>query len=123
KNHQLCINDRIQFGEVQFYFQMNFDGIVKTLALISLYSTPDYELLLESYNTLYSCTHQGNESLMVVEVFTIQAVIAMFPHKLPDNPELCFFLVEKPGLDVAQFAGHVDEDDEDRDGDRDEDEL
>ncbi|KAG2362743.1 hypothetical protein BDR07DRAFT_1191202, partial [Suillus spraguei] len=51
----------------------------KTLALVSLYSMPDYDLLRESYNTLYSCTHQGNEALVVVEVFTIQAVIAMVP--------------------------------------------
>jgi hypothetical protein len=73
---------------------MNFNETIKTLALISLYSTPDYELLCESYNTLYLCTHQGNEALMVVEVFAIQAVIAMVPHKLPNHPELCFFLVE-----------------------------
>ncbi|KAG2065942.1 hypothetical protein BDR04DRAFT_1160881 [Suillus decipiens] len=113
----LYINDWIQFGEVQFYFQMNLNETIKTLTLISLYSRPDYELLRESYNTLYSCTHQGNEALMVVEVFAIQAVIAMVPHKLPNHPELCFFLVEKPGLDVAQFAGHIYEDE---DGDDDE---
>ncbi|KAG1804054.1 uncharacterized protein BJ212DRAFT_1284806 [Suillus subaureus] len=107
---KLHINDQIQFGKVQFYFQMTFNETIKTLTLISLYSMPDYELLQESYNTLYSCTHQGNEALMVVKVFAIQAVITMVPHKLPNNPELCFFLVEKPGLDVAQFAGHIDED-------------
>ncbi|KAG1732805.1 hypothetical protein EDB19DRAFT_1591707, partial [Suillus lakei] len=107
---QLHINDQIQFGEVQFYFQINFNKTVKTLALISLYSMPDYELLRGSYHTLYSCTHQGNEALVIVEVFAIQAVIAMVPHKLPDNPELCFFLVEKPGLNIAQFAGQIDED-------------
>jgi hypothetical protein len=60
--------------------------------------------------------HQGNKALMVVEVFAIQAVIAMIPHKLPNHPEVCFFLVKKPGFDVAQFAGHIDEDE---DGDND----
>ncbi|KAG2071518.1 hypothetical protein BDR04DRAFT_985667, partial [Suillus decipiens] len=78
-NVKLCINDCIQFGEVQFYVQMNLNGAVKTLALVSLYLAPDYELLQESYNTLYSCTHQGNEVLVVVEVFAIQAAIAMSP--------------------------------------------
>lgn len=38
RNVKLHINDRIQFGEVQFYFQINFDESVKTLALVSLYS-------------------------------------------------------------------------------------
>ncbi|KAG1758651.1 hypothetical protein EDD22DRAFT_763683, partial [Suillus occidentalis] len=80
RNVKLHINDRIQFGEVQFYFQINFDESVKTLALVSLYSAPDYHILRESYNTLYSCTYQGDTALVFVEVSTIQAVVAMVPH-------------------------------------------
>lgn len=120
---QLSLNERAHFGEVQFYFQIHINDTIKTLALVSLYSPPNYQLLEESYHTLYSCTYQGNEALKLVDVSTIQSVIAMVPHKLPGSLELCFFLVEKPGLDVAQIAGHVDEDNEDRDGDGDEDEL
>ncbi|KAG1743285.1 uncharacterized protein EDB91DRAFT_1051530, partial [Suillus paluster] len=116
-NIKLCLNEQIQFDEVQFYFQINFNDSIKTLALISLCSVPDYELLHESYNTLYSCTYEGNEVLVLIGVSTIQAVVAIVPHKLPNHPELCFFLVKKPGLDVAQFAGHVDHDDEGDDED------
>ncbi|KAG1823285.1 hypothetical protein EV424DRAFT_1321265 [Suillus variegatus] len=123
RNVKLSLNERAHFGEVQFYFQIHINDTIKTLALVSLYSPPNYQLLEESYHTLYSCTYQGNEALKLVDVSTIQSVIAMVPHKLPGSLELCFFLVEKPGLDVAQIAGHVDEDNEDRDGDGDEDEL
>ncbi|KAG1834730.1 hypothetical protein EV424DRAFT_1309649 [Suillus variegatus] len=123
RNVKLSLNERTHFGEVQFYFQIHIvTTLGRTLALVSLYSPLNYQLLEESYHTLYSCTYQGNEALKLVDVSSIQSVIAMVPHKLPGDLELCFFLVEKPGLDVAQIAGHVDEDNEDRDGDGDGDE-
>ncbi|KAG1746111.1 hypothetical protein EDB19DRAFT_1631834, partial [Suillus lakei] len=80
--------DQIQFGEVQLYFQINFNESVKTLALVSLYSAPDYHILWESYNTLYSYTYQGDTVLVFVKVFTIPAVVAMVSHKLPNSQGL-----------------------------------
>ena len=77
------------------------------LALVSLFSKPDEHLKTLSVNTLWSCEYQGNDTLKFIDVMTIQAVIAMVPHK-PKIPGLppseCFFLVEKPGLDVARIA-------------------
>jgi len=82
------------------------------LALISLYSKPNKSLLALSVNTLWSCEYQGNDALMFIDVKIIQAVIAMIPHR-PEiqgfPPSDHFFLVEKPGLDVAVMAS-VDED-------------
>ena len=82
------------------------------LALVSLFSKPDEYLFSLSANTLWSCEYQGDAALKFIDVKTIQSVVAMIPHR-PEIPGLPlserFFLVEKPGLDVAVMAG-VEED-------------
>jgi hypothetical protein len=63
-------------------------------------------------NTLWSCKHQGDSALKFIEVKTIQAIVAMIPHKpaiIGQQTEEQFFLVEKPGLDVAMIAGIEEE--------------
>jgi hypothetical protein len=77
------------------------------LALISLFSKPDEHLKTLSMNMLWSCEYQGNDALKFIDVKTIQAVVAMIPHKpkIPGcPPSQCFFLVEKLGLNVATIA-------------------
>ncbi|KAH7903124.1 hypothetical protein BJ138DRAFT_1138786 [Hygrophoropsis aurantiaca] len=82
---------------------------IKTLALVSLYSPPNLRLLEESCHTLYTCEYQGDRALCIVDTVAIKSVVAMIPHALPDNPEqLRFFLVEKPGLDVAYMGGAME---------------
>ena len=45
---------------------------------------------------------------MVIDVKSIEAVVAMVPHQpFADSPGR-FFLVEKPGLDIAFLSGHVE---------------
>ncbi len=71
---------------------------------------------------MYSCEHQGDTGLRAVFVSDIAAVVAMVP--LFDVtgegeviiPENRYFLVEKPGLDVAVLRG---EEEQDIDGDED----
>jgi len=75
----------------------------RTLALVSLYSLPDQNILTESHNTLWICTYQGNQALKVVDVKTITAVVLL--PCLPGALEGTHFLVEKPGLDVAHMGG------------------
>lgn len=75
--------------------------------MVSLYSPPDPTLLNESYNTLRSCVPGGHNSLRVIDVKMIHSVIAMVPHR-PFGPNLdqrCF-VVEKPGLELAELGGH-----------------
>lgn len=63
-------------------------------------------------NTLWSCENQGDLALKFIDVKTIQSVVAMIPHRpalsalapQTEHPER-FFLVEKPGLDVAMLTG------------------
>lgn len=71
---------------------------------------------------MYSCEHQGETGLHAVFVSDIVAIVAMVP--LFDVtgegeviiPENQYFLVEKPGLDVAVLHG---EEEQDIDGDED----
>jgi len=79
-----------------------------TLALVSLYSKPDPMLLSVSVNTLWSCQYQGDMALQFIDFKTIQAVVSMIPHTPVIQGQAAgehFFLVEKPGLDVAMMAG------------------
>jgi hypothetical protein len=77
-----------------------------TLAMVSCYSSPDQTLLEISYNTLRSCTYLGQSGLMVVDVKQISSVIAMVPHKPFDGDFVQrYFVVEKPGLEVACLGG------------------
>jgi hypothetical protein len=78
--------------------------------MISVYSAPHQGLLQLSYNTLWSCTHHGDNSLIVIDVKSILAVVAMVPHQpFLQDPIKRYFLVEKPGLDVATLAGHIED--------------
>jgi hypothetical protein len=74
-----------------------------TLALISLYSNPDPALLQASHHTLWSCKYQGDAALRAVDAKKIVGVAAMVP--LP-GVEGRYFVVEKPGLDIAHMGGN-----------------
>lgn len=63
-------------------------------------------------NTLWSCKYLGDNALKFIDVKAIESVVAMIPHRpsIEGQPlEDRFFLVEKPGFDVAIMSG-VEED-------------
>lgn len=64
-------------------FEYLDDGIYRfiTVAMVSVYSRPDLELLQKSAQTVWSCTYHGNEALQLVSVKTIHSVVAMVPHR------------------------------------------
>lgn len=70
---------------------------------------PNTELLRVSSNTLCSCEYKGDDSLHFIDAKTIQAVVAMVPHTTAIGPGERYFLVEKPGFDVALMAGIEEE--------------
>ena len=90
-----------------YYFQCRTQGKLLTLAVISVYSEPHPGLLKASHGTFISCRYFRDNSLVVVDVPCIQAVVAMIPHSPPDanEDEEHYFLVERPGLDVADLGG------------------
>ncbi|KAH9961182.1 hypothetical protein BJV74DRAFT_880059 [Russula compacta] len=82
------------------------NGIEKTFTLVFIYSKPNTNLLQASYYTLWSCQYQGDSYLRLINVNTISAVVAMILHMLKDYPNSqWWFVVERPGLDVAQMSG------------------
>jgi len=99
-------------AEVRFFIHISRNEGDMCLVLMSLFSKPDKYLLDISANTLWSCKYRNDGALKFIDVKTIQSVVAMIPHR-PEIPGLPlserFFLVEKPGLDVAIMAG-IEED-------------
>jgi hypothetical protein len=83
------------------------------VALVTLYSHPDPHLLHASFETVASCTKLGEESLTVIQISAIQAVVTMIPHKLSQavDEENRYFLVEKSGMELARFGEEEEEDD------------
>lgn len=83
--------------------------------MIRLYGPPDKALLRTTFNTLWSC-RLDEDSCHVIDSKEIQSVVAMCPHStgiLGDEWEGQVFVVEKPGLDVAEMGGVLEEDDGD----------
>ncbi|KDQ09941.1 hypothetical protein BOTBODRAFT_116556 [Botryobasidium botryosum FD-172 SS1] len=109
----LSLNGQPAFAEVHFYFRGTTPGTPTAFALVTPYSAPDPLLLQRSSNTLYACT--CTETLQVVNVKCIQAVVAMVPtSNIPlITGKTTYFVVEKLGLEVQQMGGAADEVDED----------
>lgn len=78
--------------------------------MVSMYSRPDPVLLEESYGTLWSCAYVGLDSLRVLPVSFIEAVVAVVPfdHSV-GRQDTRHFVVEKPGLDVGILSGTLTE--------------
>jgi hypothetical protein len=93
---------------VYFFIHLTHEGHDLALALVSLYSAPHPKLLEVSHNMLWSCEYQGDSSLKFINVKSIQSVVAMIPHMPMIEGQQAgehFFLVEKPGFDVAVIGG------------------
>ena len=73
--------------------------------MVSIYGPPHPELLQASSQTLKSCRYQGDLALCVFNVKAIVGVVAMVPHTpFPGEAER-YFVVEKPGIDMACLRG------------------
>ena len=102
------MNGEIRIGEVYLFILFHVQEQEFSLALVLLYSRPCPTLLKVSVNTLWSCEYQGDSELIFIDVKSIRSVVAMIPHApLVDGRQAGerFFLVEKPGFDVAVMAG------------------
>ena len=97
---------------------MLFGDIVYTLTLVSMFSPPDQEVLELSNRAAYICYHGGIDTLKVIEVKTIVAVVAMVPDYQVTvdgdiiDPGNRFSLVEAPFLKLGAICGTTDEDDD-----------
>lgn len=76
--------------------------------MLYLYSDVDRNLLKASYGTLLSLSYSGDQSIAVIDVKMIEAVVAMVPHFPYGNHIQKYFVVEKPGLAVASLGGVIE---------------
>jgi hypothetical protein len=76
---QLNINESTQFADVKYFFRLNFNNEVHSLALASIFSPPDDTLLKRSSGAVYVCHYDGDNALQVFDVKKIHSVVSMFP--------------------------------------------
>ena len=106
--HQIVLNDEVRIAEVRFFILLSHQDREIPLALVSIYSLPDPTLHHISVGMLSSCEYLGDSELKFIHAKTIQAVVAMVPHRpaIEGQPiQERFFLVEKPGFDVGVMSG------------------
>ncbi|KIL69012.1 hypothetical protein M378DRAFT_70434 [Amanita muscaria Koide BX008] len=103
-------NGYIVFAEVKYFFTSNlYPGPgQRAFALVSTYSNPDVELLVQSHNALWVSKHLGSHGLRVIDPKSIESVVAMVPFALKEEEENnqtfirkykdCMCMIEKPFL-------------------------
>jgi len=104
-------NNEERFGEVYFFYRIHLkEDQWWPVALISLYSAPDPDILKTTSDVLVVCWYQGDESLVLVEAQAIKSSIAMFPffEKAEEDRSRChegrFYIGEMPGLTLAELG-------------------
>ncbi|KAF8266442.1 hypothetical protein EI94DRAFT_1483201, partial [Lactarius quietus] len=67
-------------AEVLFYFYIRFGETQHPLAMVSMFSLPDREVLSDSSRTVYLCEPLPSpDGLAVIPVHSITLVVSMFP--------------------------------------------
>lgn len=95
---------------MQFFFQATINDTRElSVALVSVYSDPDPDLLLASFQTVLLCEYLGEDALQVIDIKSIKASVGMIPY--PDEDGL-YFVAEKMGLDVGDMGGEEEDMDE-----------
>lgn len=103
---------------MRYYCQLPLNGGQQiAVAVLSLYSPPDEDLLDKSFGTLHVSKHLGDERLAVVPIQDLLMVVGMMPwHGGGDR----FYVAEKMGMDTSILSGEIqdngyDQDDENGD--------
>ena len=114
---QIILEDRTEYAEVLFFFCADIGEECHGLAVVSVYSLPDKDLLAASTGTYYSVRIlPGEEGLRVISVKAIESVVSIQPRYYHLEPEETrWFIWEKMGLQVNALNGIPEEDDDDED--------
>lgn len=104
-------NKEERFAEVYFFYRICHEGDEwQPVALISLYSTPDPDILEMTSGVLAVCQYLGDDSLVLVEAQAIKSLIAMLPflekaeESRPRRHKGRFYVGEMPGLTLAELG-------------------
>ncbi|KAF7314800.1 hypothetical protein MKEN_00954400 [Mycena kentingensis (nom. inval.)] len=108
---------RIDFAEVRFFAELRVLNTTHHIAVGSFFGLPDRYLLDFSYGTYWSAQHSGDDDVRVFAIPSIMSVVMMAPdlqcqHCMEEEDARDrFFLVEKPGLELASRRGRTEFDD------------
>ncbi|KAJ3812864.1 hypothetical protein F5876DRAFT_74456 [Lentinula aff. lateritia] len=110
RNVKVRVDGVKTYAEVQYYFLYALDpeqpDKLTAYALVSLYSDPLNDLLVESHNELWACFYRGNFGLRVINTQNILSTVSMQPlPQIPGDPEGLWFVVEKTGIDDSEIIG------------------
>ena len=79
-----------------------FGDELQAFGLVSLYLPPNKHLRQITHDTLVVCEFQGEGALVVIDIKSILAIIAMVPFPfLIDGRGDQYFMIEQVGLDVV----------------------
>ena len=109
--HRINNASCVEYGEIQYFFQIDVAGEILNLALVSVYSRPNVALLEQSSGALWACCYTGQEMLEVIPIENIRSCVAMPPLNEPADDWV--FVCEKMGLEVAEMGGVEEEDNAD----------
>ncbi|KAI6023091.1 hypothetical protein BKA83DRAFT_4053882 [Pisolithus microcarpus] len=108
---KFVVGQTTHVGEVEYFTRLAVQDenppimptwLWKDVAVITMFSPPDPNLLKLSYHTVHACQHL-EEDVRIIEVKSITGVVGMAPHQFP-GLGYCYFMVERPGLDIATFG-------------------
>ena len=116
-DHQLIIDGKVQYAEVRYYFKIRLQEtqLERGMAMVSMYTAPVENLLRSSHHTLWSCYPGGDTNLRVIDIKSIQAVVAVVPHPKVDDLTLReklngrVYIGEKMGLHIMQLSGNIED--------------
>ena len=80
---QIEYDGEMRVANVEFYFYMRFGELRHPLAMVSLFSSPDAEILADSSQTVYLC--DPPYARIVIPITAIRAIVSMFPELKVDQ--------------------------------------
>ncbi|KAJ8690902.1 hypothetical protein PTI98_012298 [Pleurotus ostreatus] len=122
RNVKLITNSIVQIAEVMYYFKFHVNGLTLSLAMVTLYGTPDPTILEDSSNLLWVCDFPAaGTAICVVDAKSVESVIGMVPYKWKPVIDLAeghlmkpgkYFMVEQLSHNVAIVDTSEDDDNE-----------
>ncbi|KAJ7120709.1 hypothetical protein C8R43DRAFT_1136650 [Mycena crocata] len=110
-----------EFAEVRFFMTLEIQKVKHYLAVASFYGPPDPHLFKISSKRYWSVQHQRDEDVRAFKIKDIDSCVTMAPDEQyrhlrdDESAEDRWFLMQKPGLKLAQWAGFEENMDEDND--------
>ena len=98
---------KCRYTEVLYFFAIHKGNLQHILAAVKMFSLPDPDILIESYQMLYVC--KSSEGVEVVNTKSLTDVVGMIPfHRYGEQRgglnQGKFFLIEKMSLTSIQLS-------------------